>query len=29
VTFAKDGDGHWRVDDLAVLTKPKSPGNGK
>jgi Mce-associated membrane protein len=29
VTFTKDGDGHWRVDDLAVLTKPKSPGNGK
>jgi Mce-associated membrane protein len=29
VTFAKDGNDHWRVDDLTVLTKPKSPGNGK
>ncbi len=29
VQFAKDGAGHWRVDDLAVLTKPKPPGNGK
>jgi Mce-associated membrane protein len=29
VQFAKDGDGHWRVDDLAVLTKPKPPGNGR
>jgi Mce-associated membrane protein len=29
VIFAKDGDGHWRVDDLTVLTKPKPPGNGK
>jgi Mce-associated membrane protein len=29
VTFTKDGDGHWRIDDLAVLTKPKPPGNGK
>jgi Mce-associated membrane protein len=29
VQFTKDGDGHWRVDDLAVLTKPKPPGNGK
>lgn len=28
VNFAKD-DGRWRVDDLAVLTKPKPPGNGK
>ncbi|MCV7429246.1 RDD family protein [Mycobacterium montefiorense] len=29
VQFAKDGDGHWRVDNLTVLTKPKPPGNGK
>jgi Mce-associated membrane protein len=29
VSFAKDGDDHWRVDDLTVLTKPKPPGNGK
>ena len=29
VSFAKDGDNHWRVDDLTVLTKPKTPGNGK
>jgi Mce-associated membrane protein len=29
VTFAKDGKGRWRVDDLTVLTKPKPPGNGK
>ena len=29
VSFAKDGDSHWRVDDLTVLTKPKPPGNGK
>ncbi len=29
VSFAKDGDNHWRVDDLTVLTKPKPPGNGK
>lgn len=29
VRLTKDGDGHWRVDDLAVLTKPKPPGNGK
>jgi Mce-associated membrane protein len=29
VNFAKDGDGHWRVDDLTVLTKPKPSGNGK
>ncbi|BAX90525.1 RDD family protein [Mycobacterium shigaense] len=28
VSFAKVGD-DWRVDDLAVLTKPKQPGNGK
>jgi Mce-associated membrane protein len=28
VSFAKDG-GHWQVDDLTVLTKPKPPGNGK
>ncbi|OBA61268.1 hypothetical protein A5647_00365 [Mycobacterium sp. 1100029.7] len=28
VNFAKD-DGRWRVDDLTVLTKPKSPGTGK
>jgi len=29
VSFAKGGDNRWRVDDLAVLTKPKPPGNGK
>jgi Mce-associated membrane protein len=29
VSFAKDGDNPWRVDDLIVLTKPKPPGNGK
>jgi len=29
VTFAKDGNDSWRVDDLTVLTKPKPPGNGK
>ncbi len=29
VKFAKDGSGHWRVDDLTVLTKPKPSGNGK
>jgi Mce-associated membrane protein len=29
VSFARDGAGHWRVDDLTVLTKPKAPGNGK
>ena len=29
VEFAKGGDDRWRVDDLSVLTKPKSPGNGK
>ncbi len=29
VSFAKDGGNHWRVDDLAVLTKPKPPGSGK
>jgi Mce-associated membrane protein len=29
VSFAKGGDGRWRVDDLTVLTKPKPPGNGK
>ncbi|WP_144207441.1 RDD family protein [Mycobacterium tilburgii] len=29
VNFAKDGNGTWRVDDLAVVTKPKPPGNGK
>jgi Mce-associated membrane protein len=29
VTFAKEGDNHWRVDDLTVVTKPKPPGNGK
>ena len=26
VRFVKNGDGHWRVDDLTVLTKPKPPG---
>lgn len=29
VSFVEDGDNHWRVDDLIVLTKPKPPGNGK
>jgi Mce-associated membrane protein len=29
VTFVKGADNHWRVDDLAVLTKPKPPGNEK
>jgi Mce-associated membrane protein len=29
VSFAKDGNNRWRVDDLTVLTKPKPPGNGK
>lgn len=29
VEFAKGADAQWRVDDLAVLTKPKPPGNGK
>jgi Mce-associated membrane protein len=29
VTFAKDRDNRWRVDDLTVLTRPKPPGNGK
>ena len=29
VEFAKGGDDRWRVDDLSVLTKPKSPGTGK
>jgi Mce-associated membrane protein len=29
VSFAKDRDKHWRVDDLTVLTKPKPGGNGK
>jgi Mce-associated membrane protein len=29
VTFAKDRENRWRVDDLTVLTKPKPPGNGK
>lgn len=29
VVFAKGGDNRWRVDDLAVLTKPKPPGSGK
>jgi Mce-associated membrane protein len=29
VSFAKDGDDRWRVDDLTVLAKPKPPGNGK
>ena len=29
VSFAKGGDGRWRVDDLTVVTKPKPPGNGK
>ncbi|HZC50988.1 MAG TPA: RDD family protein [Mycobacterium sp.] len=29
VSFAKDGNDRWRVDDLTVLTRPKPPGNGK
>lgn len=29
VSFAKDGDDHWRVDDLTVLTRPRPSGNGK
>jgi Mce-associated membrane protein len=29
VNFAKDRNGHWLVDDLTVLTKPKPQGNGK
>lgn len=29
VTFAKEGDDQWRVDDLTVLTKPSPSGNGK
>jgi len=29
VTFAKDAEKQWRVDDLTVVTKPKPPGNGK
>lgn len=29
VSFAKEGENHWRVDDLTVVTKPKPPGNGK
>jgi Mce-associated membrane protein len=29
VSFAKNGDSGWRVDDLTVLTKPKPPGVGK
>lgn len=29
VNFAKDKHGHWLVDDLTVLTKPRPPGNGK
>ncbi len=29
VSFAKDHDNHWRVDDLTVVTKPKPAGNGK
>jgi len=29
VTFAKEGDDRWRVDDLTVLTKPTPSGNGK
>jgi Mce-associated membrane protein len=29
VNFVKDSQGHWLVDNLAVLTKPKPPGNGK
>ncbi|BBZ46342.1 membrane protein [Mycobacterium parmense] len=29
VTFVKGDDDRWRVDDLAVLTKPRPPGNGR
>ena len=29
VSFAKDGGNAWRVDDLAVLSRPRPPGNGK
>ncbi|CDO86450.1 hypothetical protein AWC29_09260 [Mycobacterium triplex] len=29
VNFVKDAGGHWLVDNLTVLTKPKPPGNGK
>lgn len=29
VSFAKDDDNGWRVDDLTVLTKPRPPGSGK
>jgi Mce-associated membrane protein len=29
VNFVKDGNGHWLVENLTVLTKPKPPGNGK
>jgi Mce-associated membrane protein len=29
VSFAKNGDSGWRVDDLTVLTKPRPPGVGK
>jgi Mce-associated membrane protein len=29
VEFAKGTDERWRVDDLAVLTRPKPPRNGK
>lgn len=29
VNFVKDSQGHWLVDNLAVLTKPKPPGSGK
>jgi Mce-associated membrane protein len=29
VSFVKGSGGHWLVDDLSVLTKPKPPGNKK
>jgi len=29
VSFAKDGDNHWRVDDLTPVPKRKPPGSGK
>ncbi|WAC91327.1 RDD family protein [Mycobacterium sp. Aquia_213] len=29
VSFVKDAGGHWLVDNLTVLTKPKPSGNGK
>lgn len=29
VSFVKGSGGHWLVDDLTVLTKPKPPGNKK